>query len=221
MPGQYLAVDPKGRAVMIGAIEKMKLVYVLNRDSHANLTISSPLEAHKSHTLIYSMCGVDVAFENPVFACLEVDYEKEEEAKGAKKHLVYYELDLGLNHVTRKWSERVDDAAHLLVPVPGGTEGPSGVLICSENSVTYKHQDHKSITAPLPRRFGLPDDKGIIITSVATHTQRDLFFFLLQSELGDIYKVTLQYDEETVDDLTVSIILTICCQSPDSNYSVI
>jgi splicing factor 3B subunit 3 len=128
IPGQYLAVDPKGRAVMIGAIEKMKLVYVLNRDSHANLTISSPLEAHKSHTLVFSMVGVDVAFENPVFACLEVDYEKEEEAKGAKKVLVYYELDLGLNHVTRKWSERVDDGAHLLVSVPGGTEGPSGML---------------------------------------------------------------------------------------------
>ena len=31
MPGQYLAVDPKGRAVMIGAVEKQKLVYILNR----------------------------------------------------------------------------------------------------------------------------------------------------------------------------------------------
>jgi splicing factor 3B subunit 3 len=31
-PGEYLAVDPKGRACMIGAVEKQKLVYVLNRD---------------------------------------------------------------------------------------------------------------------------------------------------------------------------------------------
>lgn len=31
VPGQYLAVDPKGRAVMIGAVEKQKLVYILNR----------------------------------------------------------------------------------------------------------------------------------------------------------------------------------------------
>ena len=46
VPGQYLAVDPKGRAVMIGACEKQKLVYVLNRDTAARLTISSPLEAH-------------------------------------------------------------------------------------------------------------------------------------------------------------------------------
>ena len=33
VPGQYLAIDPKGRAVMIGAIEKQKLVYILNRDA--------------------------------------------------------------------------------------------------------------------------------------------------------------------------------------------
>ena len=76
VPGQHLAVDPKGRAVMIGAVEKQKLVYILNRDAMARLTISSPLEAHKSHTLIYHTVGVDVGFENPMFACLEVDYEE-------------------------------------------------------------------------------------------------------------------------------------------------
>lgn len=76
VPGQYLAVDPKGRSVMIGAVEKQKLVYILNRDSEARLTISSPLEAHKSYTLTYHMVGVDVGFENPMFACLEIDYEK-------------------------------------------------------------------------------------------------------------------------------------------------
>ena len=59
-----------------GAVEKQKLVYILNRDSAARLTISSPLEAHKSHTLVYHVVGVDVGFENPLFACLELDYEE-------------------------------------------------------------------------------------------------------------------------------------------------
>lgn len=58
-----------------GAIEKQKLVYILNRDAEARLTISSPLEAHKSNTLVYHMVGVDVGYENPLFACLEIDYE--------------------------------------------------------------------------------------------------------------------------------------------------
>jgi splicing factor 3B subunit 3 len=122
VPGQYLAADPKGRAVMIGAVEKQKLVYILNRDSAANLTISSPLEAHKSHTINHHMVAVDVGFENPMFACLEVDYADAdtdptgEAAQEVEKHLTYYELDLGLNHVVRKWSEVVDRKANLLVP---------------------------------------------------------------------------------------------------------
>ncbi len=70
-----MAVDPKGRAVMISAVEKQKFVYVLNRDAAARLTISSPLEAHKAHTIVYHIVGVDVGYENPLFACLEMDYE--------------------------------------------------------------------------------------------------------------------------------------------------
>lgn len=63
------------RSIFPGAIEKQKLVYILNRDAAARLTISSPLEAHKANTLVYHVVGVDVGFENPMFACLEMDYE--------------------------------------------------------------------------------------------------------------------------------------------------
>jgi len=74
VPGEFLAADPKGRAIMIGAVEKQKFVYILNRDSSNQLTISSPLEAHKQHMLTLAMVGVDVGIENPQFACLEIDY---------------------------------------------------------------------------------------------------------------------------------------------------
>jgi splicing factor 3B subunit 3 len=49
-------------------------VYVFNRDNAANLTISSPLEAHKSHNLCFAMCAVDCGFDNPQFAAIELDY---------------------------------------------------------------------------------------------------------------------------------------------------
>lgn len=73
------------------------------------MTISSPLEAHKSNTLVYNIVGVDVGFENPVFACLEMDYEEAdadptgEAAQKTQQTLTFYELDLGLNHVVRKY----------------------------------------------------------------------------------------------------------------------
>ena len=60
---------------MTAACEKQKLVYILNRDGQARLTISSPLEAHKSNTIHFSPVGMDVGFENPVFAVIELDYE--------------------------------------------------------------------------------------------------------------------------------------------------
>ncbi|KAG8834707.1 pre-mRNA-splicing factor rse1 [Serendipita sp. 399] len=160
VPGQMLATDPKGRSVMISAMEKAKLVYVLNRDAAANLTISSPLEAHKPSAIIHHIIGVDVGFENPLYAALEVDYaEADNDPSGeayrtAQKMLTFYELDLGLNHVVRKWSEPTDPRANLLVQVPGGQttsgdpptvriDGPSGVLseIGDLYKVTLEHQD--------------------------------------------------------------------------------
>lgn len=39
------------------------------------------------------------------------------------------------------------------ITVPGGSDGPSGVLICSENYVTYKNLgDQPDIRCPIPRR---------------------------------------------------------------------
>ncbi|BAT93596.1 hypothetical protein LR48_Vigan02g268000 [Vigna angularis] len=215
VPGQYLAIDPKGRAVMIGACEKQKLVYVLNRDTAARLTISSPLEAHKSHTLVYSICGVDCGFENPIFAAIELDYSEADQdstgqaAEEAQKHLTFYELDLGLNHVSRKWSEQVDNGANLLVTVPGGGDGPSGVLVCAENFVIYKNQGHPDVRAVIPRRNDLPAERGVLIVSAAMHKLKSMFFFLLQTEYGDIFKVTLEHNNDRVSELKIKYFDTI------------
>ena len=121
VPGQYLAADPKGRAVMISATEKQKFVYILNRDSDNKLTISSPLEAHKAHTIIFDIAGVDVGYENPLFACLEVDFGESDLETSAvvtgqyQKLLTFYEMDLGLNHVVRKYAEPIDNSAHMII----------------------------------------------------------------------------------------------------------
>lgn len=64
---------------MISSVEKAKLVYILNRDAAANLTISSPLEAHKNNSIIHHIVGLDVGFDNPMFAALEVDYSESDQ----------------------------------------------------------------------------------------------------------------------------------------------
>lgn len=216
VPGQYLACDSKGRAVMIGAVEKQKLVYQLNRDTQANLTISSPLEAHKANTFVFHMINVDVGYDNPLFACLEVDYEDVDEdptglvAAKTKQSLTYYELDLGLNHVVRKYSELLDDYANFLIPVPGGTDGPSGLIVCSENFITYKNfGEQTDVKCPIPRRKGETDipERGILVACSATYKYLDgekhCFFFYIQTELGDLFKTEFEIDGEIVTEITM------------------
>ncbi|KAJ3510268.1 hypothetical protein NLJ89_g4774 [Agrocybe chaxingu] len=240
VPGQYLATDPKGRSVMIAAMEKAKLVYILNRDAAANLTISSPLEAHKNAAIIHHIVGLDVGFENPMFAALEVDYtESDQDPSGeafnnAEKArqltsalrgfltfwqmLTYYELDLGLNHVVRKWSEPTDPRANLLVQVPGGQhassnqfDGPSGVLVCCEDHIIYRHMDAPQHRVPIPRRKHPLEDpnRGLIITAAVMHKMKGAFFFLLQSEDGDLFKVTIEHEEEEVKSLKIKYFDTV------------
>lgn len=209
VPGQYLACDPKGRAVMVAAVEKQKFVYVLNRDAAANLTISSPLEAHKSHNVVFAAAGLDCGFDNPIFATIELDYADTDQdpsgeaAAAAQKQLVYYELDLGLNHVARKWSAPVDNGASMLIPVPGGGDGPGGVLVACENFLLYRHQGAEELRAVLPRREDLPGDRGVLIVAAASHRKKGFSFFLLQSEYGDVYKATLQHTGDRATVLSV------------------
>lgn len=196
------------------SIEKQKFVYIMNRDSANRLTISSPLEAHKSETITFSICGIDVGFDNPMFGMIELEYkDADEDATGeaaleTEKRLTYYELDLGLNHVVRKWSEPISRTANFLLTVPGGDDGPSGVLICGENWVSYKHQGHPEVRTAIPRRRDMPVERGLLITTGTVHKQKGLFFFMLQSELGDLYKVSLVLDpanRNIVKDVTLTV----------------
>ncbi|KAK4163512.1 Pre-mRNA-splicing factor rse1 [Cladorrhinum sp. PSN259] len=213
VPGQYLAADPKGRACLIAALEKNKLVYVLNRNAQAELTISSPLEAHKPGVLVLSLVALDVGYSNPVFAALEIDYtEADQDPTGEagreiEAQLVYYELDLGLNHVVRKWSDPVDPTSSLLFQVPGGNDGPSGVLVCGEENVTYRHSNQEAFRVPIPRRRGATEDpqrKRVIVSGVMHKLKGSAgaFFFLLQTDDGDLFKVTLEMVEDSAGNPT-------------------
>ncbi|KAF9623834.1 hypothetical protein IFM89_005419 [Coptis chinensis] len=203
VPGQFLAVDPKGRAVMIGACEKQKFVYVFDRRNGKELKINSPLEAHKSHTFVYDIKGVDVGWENPIFAAIELDYSEADVGNGAQKFLTFYELDLSLNHVSRKWSEPIDNGANMLVTVPGGVDGPGGVLVCAENYVIFKNTGHLDIRAVIPRRSDLPAEHGVLIVSATTYRKKYFLLFLLQSEYGDLFMCTLVYGKENVTELKI------------------
>ncbi|XP_047324313.1 spliceosome-associated protein 130 A-like [Impatiens glandulifera] len=208
VPGQYLAIEPYGRAVMIGACEEQKLVFLLTRgDKKDGLTIYPPIHVHNSKVLCYSICGVDRGFCNPIFAAIELDYNTE--AAYAQKCLVFYELDLEHTVVSRRWFDQVDNDANMLLTVPGGADGPSGVLVCAENFVIYKNQGHPDVRGVIPRREDLSANRGSLIVSAVVIRKQSVFFFLLQTEYGDIFKVTLDHENDTVKELRIKYFDTI------------
>ena len=203
--------------------EKRKLVYVLNRDSNANPTIASPLEAHRSRTIVLDTVGVDNGYDNPIFASLEYQYPDEEDLldgmssieDGVQKEIAYYELDLGLNHVSRRWAASTHPSACCLAPLHGGADGPSGVLIGGEDYIEYLHEGMTGdkIICAIPRRKLHPPNKGILITHLTVHKQKkSKFFALAQSELGDVYKVSIRLnpdDKTKVAGITISLLDTL------------
>eukprot|EP00533_Pseudo-nitzschia_delicatissima_P009674 CAMPEP_0116084824 /NCGR_PEP_ID=MMETSP0327-20121206/4002_1 /TAXON_ID=44447 /ORGANISM="Pseudo-nitzschia delicatissima, Strain B596" /LENGTH=1372 /DNA_ID=CAMNT_0003575783 /DNA_START=234 /DNA_END=4352 /DNA_ORIENTATION=- len=237
-PGQHLASDPKGRAICVSATEKRKLVYVLNQnqsgESNASkIALASPLEAHRTRTLCLATIGVDNGYDNPIFACLEVQYVDTEDltasSKPPPKQLAYYELDLGLNHVSRKWAVDVDSSSYCLAALPGyGDGGPSGILVGSEDAVTWYHntttKSKSGIQCKLPKRAW---DSGIqtLVTQLTVHRQKkNKFFGLCQTEVGDVFKIDFdvsssgdasmdESSDPTVNALTIALLDTL----PPSN----
>jgi len=230
VPGEYLGADPKGRAFMVASLEKNKLVYILTRSGDTNIAISSPLEAHKPQTLVFSLIGLDVNYANPMFAALELDFSTAEvDPSGAalhdlKKELVVYELDLGLNHIVRRWSRSVDRTANCLFRVPGGGTPriPSQVLVCGEDNITYyriHHTETDVCRLAIPRREGATEDpnrKRSIVCGTLYTLKSGEFFYLLQTEDGDLFKLQMDMQNGCVRKMrikyfdTVPVTTSIC-----------
>jgi splicing factor 3B subunit 3 len=180
---------------MLASVEKSKLVYVLNRQG-ADIVISSPLEAHTS-CVTYFVVACDVAYENPVFAAIETPVG--ETSPG--KQLVFYELDLGLNHVIRKAPVDIPNSTSHVTAVPGGTDGPGGVLVFSTNAIVHHvagAAGGASTGAAGSTKIALPKPAAgydNVIVASALHQSRDLFFYIAQNTRGDLFKISR--DSET------------------------
>ena len=106
---------------------------------------------------------------------------------GVRKAIVYYEMDFGMNTVIRKKETTVDPTAHMLIPVPSAPEGPGGLLVVLEDYLLFKSstEDHM---LRFPLRKDRPLSRKTQFTCHCIYRFKG-FFFLISSELGDIFKV--------------------------------
>ncbi|CAK7893910.1 pre-mRNA-splicing factor Rse1p [[Candida] anglica] len=208
-PGEYLAVDPQGRAIMISALERNKLCYTIKQaaasDSNASeIELLSPLESISKKILTLDMVALDTGYDNPVFAAIECDYS--EYSTGSAQYdpesspllLQYYELDQALNHVVKRKSKLpLPASASKIIPLPSQVGG--GSLVCCEEHLIYESTDgEKRLYLPIPQRS--EDYPKLLPTRIVNYVvhkmKKNAFFILVQSNLGDCFKITVDYDTD-------------------------
>nr|POE86616.1 pre-mrna-splicing factor rse1 [Quercus suber] len=212
VPGEYLAADPRGRCFMLASVEKNKVVYLAQRMPGGDLTISSPKEANQFGSICYSICALHTDWDNPCFAALEVDYAKldQDRMQGHWREtsdqpkqtnmLTYYTVEINLASVVKSWSIPVEASATKLFAVPGSEQGgPSGVLVCCAGMIHWYHEKFTPMSIKIPTRDGPNTNqyaKHEIVAGCSHAIKGRNFFFLLQTELGDTWRLTMDLGED-------------------------
>ncbi|CCF58193.1 hypothetical protein KAFR_0E00390 [Kazachstania africana CBS 2517] len=215
---EYCQIDPRSRCLMISAIEKFKFAYLLNyNEVDSKLTISSPLEIIRSNYITLSLVACASNFiDNPIFASLEIDSHK-------NSHLIFYMLDLSLNHIVKKSDYTLHPSANFLMDLPdlakygistnilGNDEQSinSFVIVGFNSYILIKDLNgYYNIKISIPKRENSThndsNDHPVTIISGCLQTVKDGFFILLQTNVGDLFKLKVDPDENDRNRPTVS-----------------
>ncbi|KAI5959067.1 RSE1 [Candida pseudojiufengensis] len=182
-PGEILSIDQYNRCILISAMLNKKLLYKFDD----NELLSSPLEHQNKNIATLQIISVFNNFENPIFAGLEFDLEKQ------LTLLNYYEFDRSLNYLVKRKSLGIPEDSNHLIPVP---DPVGGVLVCGKNWISYYDKNYKEILVPLPRR---PNQNSIIVNHLIHILKKKSyrFFILLQNEFGDLFRLIIEFDQDT------------------------
>lgn len=84
------------------------------------------------------------------------------------------------------------------------------MIVLCEDFLCYKSYPLKQeLRCRYPRRLGVNSNDKIMINSYALHKQKGLFFYLIQTEYGDLLKVMLNYTGREVHNIAIQYLDTI------------
>ena len=224
-PGEYLAVDNKNRAIMIGAIEKEKFVYIF-KDNDTDVIsnnnkkiISSPLEVFNPQYICYDLVNLDEGFSNPVFASIEVKYNSyqdwehndfiESDENSLNKILFLYEVEIRNNYVAKLLQHQINKTAYKLLPIHFEISNSKTnnnffkdnyfygcLLVFCKGFISFLKTKENQII--INKNINIDKNKNeIMIINDTTYSDIDKkeFCILMQSQYGDIYQIIINYNE--------------------------
>ena len=224
-PGEYLAVDNKNRAIMIGAIEKEKFVYIF-KDNDTDIIsnnnkkiISSPLEVFNPQYICYDLVNLDEGFSNPVFASIEVKYNSyqdwehndfiESDENSLNKILFLYEVEIRNNYVAKLLQHQINKTAYKLLPIHFEISNSKTnnsffkdnyfygcLLVFCKGFITFLKTKENQII--INKNINIDKNKNeLMIINDITYSDIDKkeFCILMQSQYGDIYQIIINYNE--------------------------
>ena len=81
-------------------------------------------------------------------------------------------------------------------------------MVC-ENFIVYKKVDHDDRECPIPIRNEQQEKQGLFIIAHSTFISKKHFFFMIQSEFGDLYQVKMDHTDASVHSLSIQYFDTI------------
>lgn len=220
VPGHFLAVDPGSHGIFVGAPLKSKYLIPLKAgkddkeesmdklesEDEGRLRFRSPIDVTRG-SVLFDMVALDIAAEqSPQFAVLESllpqDDAFDPEIDSQDKMLTFYEFSFSLNQMLRVLSLRVPASSHKLIPVPLERGGPGGVLVCTDTDLQWESVSTNRVftggSAPPVLRIPIPRRSDLESVSMDPMTIAHCcimvskgFFLMMQTELGDLFRVQL------------------------------
>eukprot|EP00960_Hanusia_phi_P004012 117927-Hanusia_phi.AAC.2 len=216
VPGQHLAIDSYGRALVIGSLEKNVVGFQLQLDDANQIVLLPPIRSSSPQRVFVCFTSLDRREDlPPMFASIEVDYvdnsaDELQEAVVTSKRVCFYEIDAGSNTMEVRYNDFIDNSSNLLIPVFNQLSGLFGVLICAENKIALKSPVTDEVVLLIPRRNMLALEQSLMITSyVLMGIQDDMSIFFAQNDIGDLYKITVSLRESVESVLGIEYLDTL------------
>lgn len=202
-PQSSLEADLHGRCMLLSGTERSRLCFLTDWQ-RGQLVVSSGVEMKRHGRFQVSTTVCDTSFDNPVFASIEM------EGGTGDVYLSFYVMDLGLNHMVVGNDVCMEDKTLSFIlgcpnlqPYGIGTrdertqrEDINPFVLCGfDGYISLRDMEgFYDVSVQLPSR---KDTTSTIIVSGTIHKLKKDFFILLQSNHGDLYKVSIIPENDT------------------------